>query len=98
VDSKVAIHAFEDFAIDVGLRVAISRRSNAGAARRVARREAQQQQRQDSVGHFLKFVEQVFDPLELLREFHLPLIGAGASEAAMLLELDNLPGHDDTRL
>jgi hypothetical protein len=98
VDPQVAVHAFEDLAIDVRLRIAISGRSGAGTARRSAAWEAQQQERQYPVCHFLEFVEQVFDPLELLSEFHLPPIGSGSSEAAMLLDLDNLPGHENTRL
>jgi hypothetical protein len=58
----------------------------------------QKQERQDAVSHFLEFVEQAFDALELLRKFDLPLIGSGPAQAAMLLELNNLPGHESTRL
>jgi len=98
VDPQVAVHAFEDLAIDVRLRIAIYGWAIADGAGRAASREAQQQQWQDAVRHFLKFVEQAFDALELLREFHLPLIASGASAAAMLLELNNFPGHESTRL
>ncbi|MBL6613128.1 MAG: hypothetical protein ISP45_03870 [Reyranella sp.] len=98
MDTQIAIHAFEDLAIDVGLGVALSGRFLRGNVCRTARRQPQEQKRQQAVSHFLEFVEQLLDPLELSRKFHFAVVGSRSSEAAMLPELNNLPGHENTRL